>query len=104
MPEGASRWRRDEPYLGDEESDEARLGTTGRLSKHVAHGQLSRLDHHLSGVGLDAVSAVGAAAVQRLRVVVRSGVGERHRPFANHEQQAQCSDLHYSPVSLETEV
>ena len=79
-------------------------GTTEGLEELLAERQLSRRDHHVSGACRDTVPAVRAAALQRLCVIVRLGAEENHRAFTNHEPRSQCSDLHYSPVSVETEV
>lgn len=100
MPEGALKGP-EVPRLGGEEAMAACPGPTERLAEHVARGQLPRLDHHVSGVCRDAVSAARATTLPRLRVIVRLGLGESHCPFAEHEPDGQCSKFHWSPFSLE---
>lgn len=86
--------------LRGKEASKTCFGPTRGLSQHLTQRQLPRLDHLVARVERNAVPAQRAATLQRLRVVVRCGIGKRHCPFATQKPDNLRGKFHYSPVSF----
>lgn len=89
---------------GEQEALASRHGPAERLAELLPQGQRSRFAYHLTDIRRDAVSAVRAAPVDRLGVIMRFGVGESHCVLPDDEPHGQCSNLHCSPVFSREEV